>query len=1120
MPTRPDAPFPELLLLDVALMAGHLDGRKAAMVLLRWWDHRDRPGAACLSEVLRTTGGLSSSAVATIQAEADALVGKHGDARSALELRGGLDAQLRSAVAHRDARASLVLGKSGVPVRAPLRPAPADRYLDFMPVGQGGMGVVYWALDTEMNRQVAFKVVRPPGPGAELGITPPAPMAFRAPDASGAPDVQSDFQDLTARFLMEAWITGGMEHPGIVPVYEVGRTEQGVPYYTMRFVRGQRTLLSAIRDMDGRTMSERLSLVEPFLRVCDTIRYAHARGVIHRDLKPENVALGEYGEVVVLDWGLAKPIGRMDRAATRWKHRVAAMREARDLRTLTSAIGTPGYMAPEAVRGEITQLDERSDVYALGVMLFQILTGTLPFDPRSGEDYESRVTQETAPRADARSPNAPQALARLCELAMSIDPALRPADVETFTGMVRDWQRDKAQRVQFDQWLGQGRTAIELAEAAEPETVRRHLEVAGAAAHRVLEVDPDHSEARALQVSVRERGADMEAAVARQSRLRLLRLSVAVGLLAIAVVAGVSAWLLEQRREEAETARGHAVRARSEMSEQRDRAESTMDLMVDTIWEDMAESGRLASLVKIGTAAQDHYAALDPTGDTPERFTRRMRALHLLAEALVERGHLRRARSVLEEAGLAGQAYARTRGADARRAQRLLLRTEAALSEVDLQQGLSHAGIKRATRLVTTLNQALADRPEDPVSRTALVRAYHARGQLHRLVLATDKAQADAEAALRHADALPAARSFVDERLRLRAVRLGIHVGANERPGEDATVRSDDLIREADALAQRYPDDLRADAFRCEARFTRGYMMFRAGRHAEALPLVEEARQMMAGLVRLRPDNRNWIYRLCVMRVYAADLRSGYWTSTSPRDPELYAPHAAVYRDAYVDLSQLLEIEDSSVRWLNQAVTLCDRLAQSIKIGVPAFGMSELDMRKRALGYAQRILALDPENQRYATIQAYTIGALLLEPTPEHMEIRRRGLALASRSLSRPGATEENLGILAMNVMPCIAMAAALGDHVEAAEIYTRTLRLLREASPAPAGEARRQIMIIHLVRGAPGRIRASDQYGRDVEDARQRALQLWPGVPESRENRVLRAWILREAEELSKENK
>ncbi|MEZ4294005.1 MAG: serine/threonine-protein kinase [Polyangiaceae bacterium] len=254
------------------------------------------------------------------------------------------------------------------------------------PLGRGGMGAVWAAEDVELSREVAIKV------------------------ASGAGDVR------TAR---EARILARLEHPGIVPVHDVGTLPDGRVFYVMKRVRGER--LDEWRRRE-RSLSRALRL---FVRICEAVAFAHARGVLHRDLKPENIMVGELGEALVMDWGIAKAgVGETGGVGSK---------PVGDGETADGAVvGTPATMAPEQARGDLAAIDERTDVFGLGAVLYFLLVDRAPFEGQ-------RRPGDAPPRVRSRAPEVPRPIASVCERALAMEPGRRypsaralAADVDAF----------------------------------------------------------------------------------------------------------------------------------------------------------------------------------------------------------------------------------------------------------------------------------------------------------------------------------------------------------------------------------------------------------------------------------------------------------------------------------------------------------------------------------------------------------------------------------------------------------------------------------------------------------------------------------------------------------------
>jgi serine/threonine protein kinase len=236
----------------------------------------------------------------------------------------------------------------------------STKYTFIKELGRGGMGAVYLAEDRELNRLVAIKVLN-------------------------TPEISEDMRN---RMVREAQIIAGLEHPGIVPVHDVGTLPDGRVFYAMKFVRGSRLdEYAAVND----SIRDRL---RKFQAVCDAVAFAHAHGVIHRDLKPQNIMIGSFGEVLVLDWGVAKIFKKPSTDFTN-----QSVQSVDGFNTNAGTIiGTRDYMSPEQARGEIDQLDERADVYSLGAVLHFLLKD----QPKPGKAAEAICLKARADAKDDR----------------------------------------------------------------------------------------------------------------------------------------------------------------------------------------------------------------------------------------------------------------------------------------------------------------------------------------------------------------------------------------------------------------------------------------------------------------------------------------------------------------------------------------------------------------------------------------------------------------------------------------------------------------------------------------------------------------------------------------------
>ena len=273
-------------------------------------------------------------------------------------------------------------------------------------LGEGGMGVVHLATQATLGRHVAVKTLR-----------------------AGVGDL-----DATLRILREAWVTGLLEHPNVVPVYDVGVDASGSPVIVMKRIEGLHwgELMHAPDEIERRfAAKDPLEWsVRILVSVCNAVHFAHSRGILHRDLKPENVMIGAFGEVYVLDWGIAvslrdDPSGRLPPVSL-----------------ATDIAGTPGYMAPEMLLGDPAGMSERTDVYLLGAIFYEIFAGVPPHQGKNLQEMIASVLLST-PRY---APSFPAEAQRICKKAMSRDPALRYESAEAFRVAIDEYLRHRGSR--------------------------------------------------------------------------------------------------------------------------------------------------------------------------------------------------------------------------------------------------------------------------------------------------------------------------------------------------------------------------------------------------------------------------------------------------------------------------------------------------------------------------------------------------------------------------------------------------------------------------------------------------------------------------------------------------
>jgi serine/threonine-protein kinase len=445
------APSDRNLLFGVlALQMDFIDRDALIAALHAWVLDKAKPLGRILLDQMRLTTEEHDLIEALVRKHLDKHDGDPHRSLAAIQLPGPAHIDLQQ-IADADLSVSLARIPFAIPIEADPEPTrdfsmgtPSSSGLRFhilRPHAKGGLGEVFVARDTELHREVALKEIQ---------------------------DGYADHPSSRSRFLLEAEITGALEHPGIVPVYGLGQYADGRPFYAMRFIQGESLWEAIVRhhrtsaaDSGAYSLEfERRGLLTRFIAVCNTIAYAHSRGVVHRDIKPANIMLGKYGETLVVDWGMAKAgmtePARSGKEGLPEPYIVPSLADGIETQA-GAAMGTPAYMSPEQATGLLELIGPASDIYSLGATLHTLLTGRPPIEGKDvAQILRKAQRSEWLPPRQIK-PDVPPALDAVCRKAMAALPSARYATALDLAADVERWLADQPLSAYREPWSARSR---------------------------------------------------------------------------------------------------------------------------------------------------------------------------------------------------------------------------------------------------------------------------------------------------------------------------------------------------------------------------------------------------------------------------------------------------------------------------------------------------------------------------------------------------------------------------------------------------------------------------------------------------------------------------------------